>query len=281
MNDFAVNAIAEQVLSGINLPPCPATLTSIMREAKSPSADFASIAKLINRDVGIVGPLLKLANSPFIGLKSKATSVFQAITVLGMQNTLNLVQNIALRQSMGGGSHNFEKFWERSSLSATIAEKIAVKFPLVSKDSAYITALFHDCGIPILMMKYEDYRKTVMSQCKMGKTICEVEHEMYSTNHAVVGNMLTRNWMLPHQVSKAILHHHDDTLFTSRDESINDEVRTLISIVHMAECIADEHMHVTEKEWATFERGVLNHLEISPQEFAEMKSDLLAHLNGE
>jgi HD-like signal output (HDOD) protein len=281
MNDFAVNAISEQVLNGINLPPCPEVLTSVMRAAKLPSADSASIAQLINRDVGIAGPLLKLANSPFIGLKTKATSVFQAISVLGMQNTLNLVQNIALRQSTGSESHNFEKFWDRSSLSATIAEKIALKFPLVSKDDAYLAALFHDCGIPILMMKHQDYRNTVMSQCKMGKTICEVENELYSTNHAVVGNLLTRNWMLPQPVSKAILHHHDETLFTSRNESINDAVRTLVSIVHMAECIADEHSHVLDKEWVHYEQDVLKHLEMSPQEFAELKGDLLAHLNGE
>lgn len=273
--------ITNQALLGITIPPCPASLVSIMREAKHPSADFSNLAHLISRDAGIVGPLLKLANSPFIGLRSKVTSVFQAINVLGIQNTLNLVQNIALRQSLGGESQNFEKFWERSSLSATIAEKIAQKYPSVSKDEAYLAALFHDCGIPVLMMKFPDYRETVMTESKKGKTICEIENSLYSTTHTVVGNMLTRSWMLPPQVCKAILFHHDTTIFTSASEHIGNSVCSLIGIVHMAECITDEHMLVRDKEWPLFEHDVLKHFEMSQQDFIELKGDLLAFLNGE
>ncbi|TAJ78860.1 MAG: HDOD domain-containing protein [Gallionellaceae bacterium] len=273
--------ITEQTLLGISIPPCPASLTSIMREAKHPSADFASIAHLISRDAGVVGPLLKLANSPFIGLRSKVSSAFQAISVLGMQNTLNLVQNIALRQSLGGDTPSFEKFWERSSLSATIAEKIAAKFPTVSKDDAYLAALFHDCGIPVLMMKYPEYRETVMAQCKQGKSICDVENDTFSTSHTVVGNMLTRSWMLPAHICKAILYHHDPTIFTSASENANTDVCNLIGILHMAECIADEHLHVRDKGWHQFEHDVLKHFEMSAQEFLELKGDILAYLDGE
>lgn len=275
------NDITDQALLGITIPPCPASLTSIMREAKRPSADLTSLAHLISRDAGIVGPLIKLANSPFIGLRSKVTSVFQAVNVLGMQNTLNLVQNISLRHSMGGGSQSFEKFWERSSLTATIAEKIAAKFPTVSKDDAYITALFHDCGIPVLMMKYPEYRETVMTQCKLGKSICDIENDIYSTSHTVVGNMLTRSWMLPTQVCKAILYHHDNTIFTSKDGHAGTDVCTLIGMVHMAECILDEHLNVRDKEWHQFEHDVLKHFDMSAQEFTELKGDILAFLNGE
>jgi len=275
------NNLTETALMGITIPPCPASLTSIMREAQRPSASFDSLARLISRDAGIVGPLLKLANSPFVGLRSKVTSIFQAINVLGMQNTLNLVQNIALRQSIGGGSQSFEKFWERSSLTAAIAEKIAAKFPTVSKDDAYITALFHDCGIPVLMMKFPDYRETVMAQCKLGKFICDVENDIFSTSHTVVGNMLTRSWMLHSHVCKAILYHHDITVFASAEGDVGTEVCDLIGIVHMAECIADEYLNVMDKEWYQFERDVLAYFDMSEQEFSELMGDILAYLNGE
>jgi HD-like signal output (HDOD) protein len=273
--------ITENILNGISIPPCPASLTSIMREAKHPATDLAKLAKLISHDAGVVGPLLKLANSPFIGLRSKVTSVYQAISVLGLQNTLNLVQNISLRQSIGGGAQSFEKFWERSSLSATIAEKIAAKFPTVSKDDAYITALFHDCGIPVLMIKFPKYRETVMAQSKLGHAICDIENNSFSTSHTAVGNMLTRSWMLPANVSKAILHHHDTTIFALADGQAWTEVCNLIGIVHMAECIADEHLHVRDKEWHQFEEAVLNHFDMAKQEFSELKGDVLAYLNGE
>lgn len=275
------NGVTDQALMGITIPPCPAVLTSIMREAKRPSADFASISNLISRDAGIVGPLLKLANSPFVGLKSKATSVFQAVSVLGMQNTVNLVQNIALRQSIGGASQSFEKFWGRSSMSATVAEKVAAKFPSIAKDDAYIAALFHDCGIPVLMMKYPDYRETLMEQCKQGRPICDVENDSFSTSHTVVGNMLTRSWMLPTHVCKAILYHHDSTVFNSSEEHHENDICNLIGVVHMAERIVDEHLNMTSKEWHQFEEEVFKHFEMSAQEFFELKQDVLAFLNDE
>ena len=274
-------AMTEQVLNGIMIPPCPASLTSIMREAKRPTAELTKLAHLISQDAGVVGPLLKLANSPFIGLRSKVTSVVQAVSVLGLQNTLNLVQNISLRQSLGGGSQTFEKFWERSSLAASVAEKVAAKFPNIAKDDAYITALFHDCGIPVLMMKFPDYRDAVMTLCKQGIPICDVENEVFSTSHAVVGNMLTRSWMLPPHVCKAILFHHDQNIYASDAEHIGDDVRDLIGIIHMAECITDEHLNVREKEWPQFEQSVLKHFNIAEQEFSEIKGDILAFLNDE
>lgn len=269
----------QQTLKGITIPPCPESLTSILREAKNPDVDFGSIARLINRDAGIVGPLLKLANSPFIGLRSKVSSVTQAMSVLGMQNTLNLVQNIALRQSLGGESQSFEKFWERSSLTATIAERIAAKFPSVSKNDAYLAALFKDCGFPVLIMKFPQYREQVMAQCKPGRSVCDIENDLFYTSHAVVGNMLTRSWMLPNHISRAILYHHDATIFASAGEP--SEVYDLIGILHMAECITDEHLHVNDKEWPRVERDVLNYFELSAQEFSELKGDILAVLNGE
>ena len=92
--------------------------------------------------------------------------------------------------------------------------------------------------------------------------------------------MLTRSWMLPSHVCKAILHHHDHTIFGSINEAIEIEVCNLIGIVHMAECIVDEHLNA-KSEWQQFERHVLEHFELSAQEFFELKQDILAYLNGE
>lgn len=281
MQQELASEVTERSLLGLSIPACPESLTSIMRAARQPNVDFVRLAQLISRDAGVAGPLLKLANSPFIGLRNKATSVLQAISVLGIQNTLNLVQNISLRQSIGGNSPSFDKFWEQSSLTATIAEKIAPKFNGVSKDDAYLSALFHDCGIPLLMMKFSEYREKLMSQTKLGKRICDIENEHFSTTHSIVGNMLTRSWMLPPQISKAILHHHDITIFSESSGNIETTVRNLIAMIHMAECIANEHLLTNDKAWLEFEKDVLEHLEMSKQEFSELKGDILAFLNGE
>ncbi|MDH4284872.1 MAG: HDOD domain-containing protein [Gallionellaceae bacterium] len=273
--------ITGQALAGIIIPPCPSSLTNIMSESKRSSINLESLSRLIGREAGIVGPLLKLANSPLYGLACKVTSISHALNVLGIQSTINLIHNIALRQSIDGKSHHFEKFWERSSLAAAIAERISVKFNNISKDDAYIAALFHDCGIPMLMMKFKNYRETVMAECKQGKTICEVENEFFSTSHAVVGGILTRAWMLSEHICKAILYHHDPNILASPQGKERNKVCDLIALLHIAEGIADEHLFVRDAEWPQYERDVLKYFDLSTQEFNELKGDTLAFLNGE
>ncbi len=195
------------VLMSITIPPCPKTLTSVMKESTSPTVSFASLAHLIIQDAGIVAPLLKLANSAQIGLSKKVDSVFQALNVLGMQTTLNLVHNISVRQNIGHNPQLFESFWERSSLEAHIAEKLARKFPSVKASDAYLATLFHDSAIPILIMKFPKYAEIMKDQLKPGICVSQAENDLFYTNHAVVGNLLTRNWMLSSHISQAILHH--------------------------------------------------------------------------
>ncbi len=271
----------DQILSGIFIPPCPATLTELMREIKHPNASLEKIAQLISRDAGLLAPLLKLANSPFFGLRTKVSSVFQATNILGLNKTMNLVQNISLRQSLGGNGQSFDKFWERSSIAASIAERMASRFPTLSREEAYLAALFHDCGIPVLMQKFPDYRKTLMAEGSKGIPLCEIEDTHFSTNHAVVGNMLTRSWALPTRVCTAIRFHHDETIFTSPGDHAGEDVRDLIGLIHMAECVTDEHLHVRDMEWDEHSENVLAHFEMSEQEFTELKWDMLAFLSGE
>lgn len=269
---------ANQVVLDIAIPPCPKTLTSVLREVSSPTASFATLSQLINRDAGIVAPLLKLANSAHVGLSKKVDSVFQALSVLGMQTTVNLVHNISVRQNIGQNPQHFETFWERSSLEARIAENVASKFPSIKISDAYLATLFHDAAIPILIMRFPKYAEVMKAQLKPGMCVSKTENEVFYTNHAVVGNLLTRNWMLPSHISKAILYHHDLAIFESKDLP---EVCDLIGIMHIAQYIADEHLDTEPKEWYRFERAVLKHLELSPQEFSELKSDLLTELRGE
>lgn len=271
----------EQTLNGIFIPPCPAMLTELMHAMKDPESDLEKIANLIARDAGMLAPLLKLANSPFVGLRSKVTSVFQAVSILGLKNIMNLVHNIALRQSLSGEGPSFDKFWERSSIAASIAERMAARFPTLSREESYLAALFHDCGIPVLMQKFPDYRATVMAESAKCIPLCQTEDSHFSTNHAVVGSMLTRSWGLPARVCTAIRFHHDDAIFTSPSERASEDVRDLIGLIHMAECVTDEHLHVREKEWDTHGEHVLAHFELSEQEFSELKWDMLSVLNGD
>ena len=80
--------VGEQVLNGIH-STCPAVLVAAMKEARSSDADMGKIARFDRAGCRTVRPMLKLANSPYFGLRNKASSIQQAVVVLGLRNTLN------------------------------------------------------------------------------------------------------------------------------------------------------------------------------------------------
>jgi HD-like signal output (HDOD) protein len=274
--DMAVEEV-RKISGNLKIPPCPALLQEVMKTARQPNADMERIAASVKRDAAMTAALLQLANSPLHGVRCQLTSVTQAISFLGVKTTLNLLNHVALRQSMGDDSGQFTKFWERSSQSAAVAAKLARRIPGMSQDDAYAVTLFHDSGIPVLMQHYPTYRETVMANTHQGRDIQKVENAHFSTTHAIVGNLLANSWRLPKHICQAILYHHDTTVF----DSISEEISRLIGIVHMAEVIVDEYLCRESPEWARFENAVLACLGLAEEEFREMKDDMLGFLNGE
>jgi HD-like signal output (HDOD) protein len=272
---------AEQVLKGIHLPPCPVVLMDVMKEARSYNADMGRIARLVSQDIGLSAPMLKLANSPYFRLRSRVSTVQQAVTVLGLKNTVNLLSNVALRANVVPDLAGMDDFWNCSSLTALAASHIAGEIPGMSRDDAYTVGLFHDCGMPVMMQKYSDYGKNIDDLVRVNGNVCEVENACYSTTHAAVGNLLARNWLLPQQMCSAILHHHDITIFSSFTDRSNVEICNWISIIHAAEYIVDLHLGLRNEGWAIWQPHVLKHLQFGVQEFSELCSDVENVLRGD
>lgn len=280
MQDKSNKSAAERVLNGIHLPPCPAVLMDVIKEARSANADLGKIARLISQDIGLSAPMLKLANSPYFRLRSRVSSVQQAVTVLGMKNTVNLVSNVSLRANVVPELPGLEEFWNYSSLTALIASHIAAEIPGMSRDDAYTVGLFHDCGIPVLKQKFPDYEKNVDDLVRVSGKVCEVENACYSTTNAAVGNLLARNWLLPQQMCRAILFHHDVTIFGSTDAD-HAEVCTWVALIHAAEYIADTHLGLRNDGWTDWQPHVLKHLQFDAQEFSELCFDVENLLRGD
>ncbi len=272
--------IAERILQGIHLPPCPAVLMAVMKEVRSPNADPGRIANLIREDAGLSAPMLKLANSPYFGLRNKVSTVQQAVTVLGLKNAVNLLTNVALRANVVPNLPGMDKFWDRSGMVAMAASIIARDVPGLSSEDAYTIGLFHDCGIPVLMQKYPDYPKNVEGLLVNGGNRCIAENACYSTTHAVVGNLLARSWLLPANMCKAILWHHDTSIYASISDLDSIEVCNWVSIIRAADSLVDTHLNLRNDSWLKWEPFVLKHLQISRQEFDEMRSDVITALRG-
>ncbi len=214
-----IDVEAERIVKEIGIPPCPAILTRLIREMREDDPDFARIAKLIGGDVGLAASILMTVNSPFFGLRSKATSVQQAIALMGLKNVTQLVTGLLLRQAFAtDDSEAMERFWETSSGVALICAQVARGIKGVDRDEAYTFALFRDCGVPLMMKKFPDYVALMNDTASQRETsIIELELLRYNIDHARVGAQLARSWHLSEEVSAAILNHNAFGLYDGSD----------------------------------------------------------------
>lgn len=264
----------EATLKEIGIPPRPAILDEIAREMRSDDPDFNRVAKLIGRDVGLAASFLKTANSPYYGLRHKARSVRDALVILGLNVAGRTIAGLILRHVLPGGN-KMERFWDASDrtaqLSAWLVHKLGAQ-PDAQSDDAYTFGLFRDCGIPIMMRKFEHYPK-VLNEANNDaeRPFTEVEEASLPTNHALVGCLLAQSWWLPEATCLAIRHHHDYVLLRAGLQSLPAASRRLIALAQLAEWLLQNvsGMGMTQ-EWKKMGDACLAQLNLSEADLPGM-----------
>ena len=210
-DDEVFDRNADRIVREIGIPPCPAMLTKLLRETRSEEPDFRRVGRFIGGDVALASAVLKVANSPFYGLRNKAASVQQALTLLGLTTVTQLVTGLLLRQAFAGAAGaGMERYWKTSMATSLIAAMVCRESGKGDSGVACTYGLFRDCGMPVMLQKFPIYADIFdASALTPGEPALEIENERYATNHARVGAILARSWYLPEFLCYAILHHHD------------------------------------------------------------------------
>ena len=192
------------------IPPCPAALKAIGAELQKNDPDIHILEQAISTDVAIAGGVLRTVNSPVFGLQNKVRSVLQAVQVLGLRSTTQVVACVALRTAFSGAQ--LERFWESSAKIAWLSAWLVVnrRWRGVRADEAYTFGLFRDVGIPILLQRMPDYVDVLkMANASPNHAFTAFEKSLIPVSHAHVGAMLTRAWWLPEEICNGIAHHHE------------------------------------------------------------------------
>jgi len=266
----------EQLLKGISIPPRPTLLIEVDQELKREEPDLKRVANLVGKDVGVSAAMLKTLNSPLFGLRSKVGNVAQAVMLLGARNARNVVTGLVLRNAVGGGAASLERFWDSAEKVASINAYICSILPKSPREEAYTFGLFHDCGIPILMQRFPDYRETLKIASGEDVPLTLVEDERHGTNHATVGYMVARSWGLSDTICQSILCHHDYAIIKGVD-SIQPLTRTLVAINFLAEHLNDTSLRLRgDVQWESIGESILDYLGLTETEYDELCEDVTA-----
>jgi len=262
-----------RILQGITIPPQPQVMVDLNMEQAMPDPDINRMAEIISQDVGLSAAILKLVNSSYYGLPRKVTSIKQAVMMLGIGSLTNLVNGLSVKSELSDNSiQSLHSFWDNAmdvaAVSASVAKQIGFRF----QDECYALGLFHNAGIPLMMMRFKNYQAILEESYQDPNfELTNNENKHFKTNHSVVGYYLAKSWVLPRSSCHVIAHHHrTEKMFQERIAG-DKSTLTFASILKISEHISGTYKIIgkssVDHEWEKIGEYALEHLELTQYDF--------------
>jgi HD-like signal output (HDOD) protein len=242
-------ARTEGPVRDIIIPPCPELLTALRKEVQQGDPDPTAISHIASSDVAMAAALLRTANSPLYTRSRPASTVAEAVAMLGVAQTERILTGFLTRNAIHINSPLIEHFWETSTRRALAMGFIAQQLYGVDADLAHTCGLFCHVGIPVMLQGVKGYSGTLAEAlARQDRTFTETENAAHRTDHAVVGAIVAKTWRLPPEITVAVRLHHDFSILNT--DRFPKEARVLVAMALVAEYLVGKHEGVKEqKEW--------------------------------
>ena len=262
-----------KVISSFQIPIKPEILSRIQELMKVDEPDIEDIANLISSDVGLSAAILKIINSPFYGMNRRISEIKQAVMMLGIKTINGLVTALLLKASFKGTSSiSLERFWDDAQDIANamsyVGNKVKNEVPV---DMLYTIGLFHDCGVPMLALKYPDYKNVLIEANQLGRNSAQLEESYYGTSHTVLGYYVASSWHLPKEICRLISQHHELDYLKYNPEP---EQQLIYAVLKIAENMVERVKRQNESpDWQHVQNEVLEILGISSVDYNDLEDD--------
>lgn len=255
-------------LKDIVIDPCPKLLMELRTVVRRIDAEPADVVAIASHDVAMAAAVIKVANSPLYARARSVSTVAEAVALLGMAHTVSILTGFLLRRSLAVQSPLIAHFWQSSTRRATAMGYIARQLVGMDPELAHTCGLFAHIALPVLLRGLKGYEATL--QKAMGDStqgFIAIENEVHNTDHAVVGAIVAKTWLLPEEIALAVRLHHDFTVLG--DESVPELVRKLVAMLliaeHMVNCFEGVPALV---EWQHHGAACLALLDVEAHEIA-------------
>jgi serine/threonine-protein kinase len=195
----------------LELPALPHAVTLFAQKSGDPKASARDLAEIIETDSGLTLELLKHVNSAYVGLRNKVNTVQQAISLLGLRQSKNLIVTTGMQAAVRARKSrliNQNAFWSASFQKALFARE-AAKLLKADADTAFAGALLQDYLLPVLTNDLLDhYVQFVEGRERHPECLCEYEQQLFEWDHARVAAALAHRWHLSDELVCCLLYHH-------------------------------------------------------------------------
>ena len=195
------------------LEPIPTVIHKVLDLAGDPESSLSDLVEVVERDPSITANLLKTVNSAHLGLPVKVDSVSQAVSMLGLQQVVEMV----LSQNMSGNLQRSQKgyglakgdLWRQSLAVAMVARTLAGQRDLMSLPAIYTAALLKDIGKVILHEFVAEQLPAIQNLvAEKGMSFVEAEKAVLGMDHSTLGGIIAKQWHFSPHMTYMIENHH-------------------------------------------------------------------------
>ena len=205
----------------LKVPALPHAVTYFLQKADDPRVSLKELATIVETDTGLTIELLRYVNSSFVGLRHKAGSVLQALTLLGHRQSKLFVVTTGMQAAVRARKSrliNQSCFWNASLQKALFAREVASLLG-TDGDLSFAGALLQDYLLPVLTNElFDEYVRFVQTRADQPACMCDFERNTFHWDHAFAGACLAHRWQLPDELVCCILFHHRGLKILTHDE---------------------------------------------------------------
>jgi HD-like signal output (HDOD) protein len=233
------------ILKKVNrLEPIPTVIHKVLGLADDPESSLKDLVAVVERDPAITANLLKTVNSAHMGLPVKVDSVRQAVSMLGLQQVVEMVlsQNLAgnLKRSQKGYGLAKGDLWRQSLAVAMVARTLAGQRDLMSLPAVYTAALLKDIGKVVLHEFVANQLPGIQKLvAEKGLSFVEAEKEVLGMDHPTLGGIIAKQWHFSPHMTYMIENHH-----LPNPSSRNDPATATLYLADMVAMMVDTGLGV-------------------------------------
>lgn len=169
-------------------------------------ADIGSLESVISTDPAMAAKVVKLANSPFYRHAHQNFGIHQSLLTIGLDMVKCITLSMAVIDTLRCESGYARLLWSHSYSTALIA--LSLSRDKAEKDRLFTGALLHDLGRMIFLSRMpETYIPLV--EYEGGWPDSNLENDVFSIDHALLGETMARAWHFPDDIVKIIRYHHN------------------------------------------------------------------------
>jgi HD-like signal output (HDOD) protein len=258
-------AIAAAIARLRSIPSLPAIYSQLTAALRSETTSLRQIEEIVAKDVGMATKLLQLANSAFIGVHGRVSSLSQAVSLIGVETVRTLTLSIHVFSRFDKNAATAARLaalWEHSVSVATLAQRIAAAETgdKAMAEECFAAGLLHDVGKVILLGEKPREYAEILARLDAGMGSIEaLETEALGCSHAQLGAYLMSMWGLPMLLVHAVAFHH-------RPSSAIEDGFSPLTAIHCANALAHLPAEPAEQGEPQIDRAYLARLGLLDRE---------------